>query len=159
MLGGSRETALKTSFGNAIALFHNRARLFLSCWQKSFRCWEGGALHPLFAPSTNRSQSPAWSMPHRASLPECGAFPHVRILRPACWAISLRARPRELVRSFLVPAWSPPTLSVTMQLCWKASTIFCRDLPWSPYRINKRKPDQLVKRFTSSSHTSYGCCL
>lgn len=103
-LGWLLAIALKISFSNATAPVRNRARLFLSCWPKSCRCSEGRALHLLFVLSRGRSRWPALSTPHRAFLPVHGAFPPARILRLACWAIFLRAHPRELVRSFLVPA-------------------------------------------------------
>jgi hypothetical protein len=103
--GSSRATALTISSGNATALVRNRVPLSALYGPKSCPCAEVPALRPTFAPSTSRSRSPASWTPLRAFLLEYGAFPRVRILRPACSAIFLRARLRELAQSFLVPAW------------------------------------------------------
>ena len=76
-------------------------------WQfarKLFHCAEVVVSHLRAGLSTGRLQWPAWPRPHHACLLAHGAFPHARILHPACSAIFLREHPDVYVRAFLFQA-------------------------------------------------------
>ena len=58
------------------------------------------------APSTTRSQSPAWPIARRACPRECAPFPHGRTHRPGCLPICPDAGPRARAVTSSLPPYS-----------------------------------------------------